>query len=144
MPTQALLFTIQTLPPEERATSLRLSSGSVAAAVQEYKGGIGPPLISAVTPGMALNHVVLLIEQNHKAVQRPAALQFGWGGETWMFRLQTARNRNCKRTGKLLGQYQESPYHLSHFSLPRVNAHAANALRLDDVNSIARALLRRA
>ena len=76
---QTLAFTVHMLPPEEHA--LKLSRGVVAAAVQQYQSGIGRPLITASTPGTALTDAVLLVDGNHEALQRPAALEFGWGGD---------------------------------------------------------------
>lgn len=76
---QTLGFTVQMLLPEEHAP--RLSRGVVAAAVQQYQSGVGLSLITKVTPGTVLHDAVLLIDQNHEALQRPAALEFGWGGD---------------------------------------------------------------
>ncbi len=38
--------------------------------------------LQVVTPGMVMEDAGLFIDQNHAGLQKPAALKFGWGGES--------------------------------------------------------------
>ena len=58
--------------------------------------------LQAVEPGMVLEDAAIFIDQNSAALQKPAELKFGWGGEPFLtFPLRMTKTR-CIRPGALI------------------------------------------
>jgi hypothetical protein len=72
------LFTVELLPPLPEA--VKLTGGTVAEAVAQYRAGAGPALVPIIVPGLALQGAVLFIDQTQDALRKPAQTEFGWGG----------------------------------------------------------------
>jgi hypothetical protein len=75
---QTLTFTVKVLPADQ--ASIKYSGGAASAAVGQAAQGVGTPLATAVAAGGQLSDVVVFIDANSQALQKPAAAEWGWGG----------------------------------------------------------------
>ena len=75
---QSLTFTVAVLPAQQ--SSVKYPGGAASAAVGEATQGVGTPLVTSVAAGGQLTDVVLFIDANSQALQRPAATKDWWGG----------------------------------------------------------------
>jgi hypothetical protein len=71
---------VSLVTPDESA--VKVPGGAVSNAVQQNAAGAGQTLLSAITPGAALNNVVLFIDQNQQSLNKVAQTKWGWSGES--------------------------------------------------------------